>query len=81
MQFRNPFRKSSAPVIFSTSADELQRYAGAFVQALLDDATAEQARIIALAVANGTVSVAIEISPTPGIKVTLEPGAPVTIEI
>ena len=78
MKFRNPFRKSPATVIRSTSAEELQLYAGAFVQTILDDANEEQARVIELAVKNGTVTVSIEITPTPSIRVSLDPGSPVS---
>lgn len=82
MKFINPFRKKTTfDTVYSPGVEGLQQYASAFVQTVLDNADDEQARVIELAVKNGTLSVTVNISPKPGILIHLDPGAAISLVV
>ena len=74
MKLINMFRKQRSTKVSSPSADELQMAANAFVKSVIASVPPEQSRVIELAVKNGTLSLSIAISPTPGIRINLDPG-------
>ncbi len=78
MKLINLFRKQHSPTVRSPSADELQMAANAFVESVIANAPPEQSRVIELAVKNGSLSLTIDISPTEGIRINLDPGDPIS---
>lgn len=81
MEINNPFRKNSPRPVRAPGVDELQALASAFVASVIDRAEPDQSRVIELAVKNGSLSVTVDISPTPAVRINLEPGAPIALDV
>ncbi len=76
---------AAAPVALSgahaPTADDLQAAAHAFVGRYIETAPVAEARALELSARNGSLSITVTVSPTPGITITVDPGPIARIEI
>ena len=82
MKFSNWFAKATEETKVADSIDigGLLKVAENFVGEVISNASPERSRLIELAVKNGKLTLSIEIAPTPGVRILVDPGEPVFID-
>ena len=81
MKISNPFKKKASPTLATPSLEELHACALAFAEAVIANATVDEARVMELAAKNGRLYLEVDIVPGSAITIHIDPGQPKVFQI